>query len=259
MQRYEMARLLQLFEECNVISIQSRKRSVTRLAKLAFAGVITSVAIAPAAHALSLSDLTNKEAVSGLKEALIRGAGQAADTLGRTDGFLANPKVKIPLPQSLHRIESVMRTMGMGDQADELVTTLNRAAEAAVPEAKSLLVGAVKKMSVDDAKGILSGADDAATEYFRKTTSEALTRRFLPIVKRATAKVKLADTYNNFAGKAADFGLLDKKDANLDSYVTQKALDGLFLVIAEEEKAIRENPAAAAKSIVKKVFGAIGQ
>ena len=213
----------------------------------------------PAAHALSLSDLTNKEAVSGLKEALIRGASQAADTLGKTDGFLANPKVKIPLPQSLQKIESVMRTMGIGDQADELVTTLNRAAEAAVPEAKSLLVSAVKKMSIEDAKGILSGGETAATEYFRKTTSDALTQRFLPIVKRATAKVKLADMYNNFAGKAADFGLLNKKDANLDTYVTQKALDGLFLVIAEEEKAIRDNPAAAAKSIVKKVFGAIGQ
>jgi Protein of unknown function (DUF4197) len=246
-----------------VTNCQLTERSFIWLSRLAsacaFAGVFASVAIVPAAHALSLSDLTNKEAVAGLKEALIRGASQAADRLGKTDGFLANPKVKIPLPQSLHRVESVMRTMGMGDQADELVTTLNRAAEAAVPEAKSLLVGAVKRMSVEDAKGILSGGDTAATEYFRNTTSEALAQRLLPIVKRATAKVKLADTYNNFAGKAADFGLLDKKDANLDTYVTQKALDGLFLVIADEEKAIRANPAAAAKSIVKKVFGAIGQ
>lgn len=246
-----------------MIHSQFARRSSIALTKLAcggaFVGLCASVAMTPAAHALSLSDLTNKEAVSGLKEALIRGASQAADTLGKTDGFLANPKVKIPLPQSLQKIESLMRTMGMRDQADELVTTLNRAAEAAVPEAKSLLVSAVKKMSIEDAKGILSGGETAATEYFRKTTSDALTQRFLPIVKRATAKVKLADMYNNFAGKAADFGLLNKKDANLDTYVTQKALDGLFLVIAEEEKAIRDNPAAAAKSIVKKVFGAIGQ
>ena len=116
---------------------------------------------------------------------------------------------------------------------------MNRAAEEAVPEAKTLLVAAVKKMSVEDAKGILTGGDNAATEYFRSTTSDALTARFLPIVKKATAKVRLAETYNNFAGKAAGFGLLDKKDANLDSYVTQKALDGLFLMMAEEEKAIR--------------------
>ena len=215
--------------------------------------------LASSARALSLDDLTNKETTAALKEALIQGAGQATALLGKTDGFLGNPKVKIPLPQSLHKVEGVMRTMGMGDQADELITTINRAAEAAVPEAKNVLVNAVKRMSVEDAKGILSGGDTAATEYFRKTTSETLTQRFLPIVKRATAKVKLAEAYNNLAGRAADFGVLDKKDANLDLYVTQKALDGLFTVIADEEKQIRAHPAEAAKSIVKKVFGAIGQ
>ena len=225
----------------------------------ALVGFLVTAGVAEPAHALSLSELTNKEAVAGLKEALIRGSGKAVDELGKRDGFLGNVKVKIPLPQTLQRVESVMRTVGMGDQADELITAMNRAAEAAVPEAKTLLVAAVKKMTVEDAKGILSGGDHAATDYFRKTTSDALTQRFLPIVKRATAKVKLADTYNNFAGKAADFGLLEKKDANLDTYVTQKALDGLFLTIAEEEKAIRQNPAAAAKDIVRKVFGAIGR
>jgi uncharacterized protein DUF4197 len=232
-----------------------------RCAALSAAMVAFAMAIAAAesAHALTLSDLTDKEAVAGLKEALIRGSAKAVDKLGKRDGFLGNVKVKIPLPQSLQKVESVMRTVGMGDQADELITTMNRAAEAAVPEAKTLLVAAAKKMTVEDAKGILSGGDHAATDYFRKTTSDALTQRFLPIVKRATAKVKLADTYNNFAGKAADFGLLEKKDANLDRYVTQKALDGLFLMIAEEEKAIRQNPAGAAKDIVKKVFGAIGR
>lgn len=225
----------------------------------AIVGLSTSVAVTQSARALSLSDLTDKEAVAGLKEALIRGSGKAVDELGRLDGFLGNAKVKIPLPQSLQRVESVMRTVGLGDQADELIMAMNRAAEAAVPEAKTLLVAAVKKMTVEDAKGILAGGDHAATDYFRKTTSAALTQRFLPIVKRATAKVKLAETYNNFAGKAADFGLVEKKDANLDSYVTQKALDGLFLIIAEQEKAIRQNPAGAAKDIVKKVFGAIGR
>jgi hypothetical protein len=218
-----------------------------------------SMLLAGTAQALSLDDLTNKETTAALREALIQGAGQATALLGKTDGFLGNPKVKIPLPHSLQKIEGMMRTMGMGNQADELVTTINRAAEAAVPEAKSVLINAVKRMSVEDAKGILSGGDTAATEYFRKTTSETLTERFLPIVKRATAKVKLADTYNNLAGRAADFGLLDKKDANLDLYVTQKALDGLFIVIADEEKQIRAHPAEAAKSIVKKVFSVLGQ
>jgi hypothetical protein len=225
----------------------------------AIVGLLITAAVGEPAHALSLSDLTDKEAVAGLKEALIRGSGKAVDELGKRDGFLGNAKVKIPLPQTLQRVESVLRTVGMGGQADELITAMNRAAEAAVPEAKTLLVAAVKKMTVEDAKGILSGGDHAATDYFRKTTSDALTQRFLPIVKRATAKVKLADTYNNFAGKAADFGLFEKKDASLDSYVTQKALDGLFLMIAEEEKAIRQDPAGAAKDIVKKVFGAIGR
>jgi hypothetical protein len=229
-------------------------------AALRNAVVASTLAVAATgACALSLEDLTNKETNAGLKEALIQGVTHAAETLGKTDGFLGNPQVKIPLPHSLQRVEGFMRTMGLGSQADELVTTLNRAAEAAVPEAKPVLVSAIKKMSVEDAKGILSGGNTSATDYFRDKTSDALTQRFLPIVKRATAKVKLAETYNRFAGKAADFNLLDKKDADLDTYVTQKTLDGLFLTIADEEKAIRENPAAAAKSIVKKVFGAIGQ
>jgi len=193
-----------------------------------------SISLAASAHALSLEDLSNKETVAGLKAALIQGAGRAAATLGKTDGFLGNPKVKIPLPHALQKAESVMRSMGLGDQADELITTLNRAAEAAVPEAKPVLVSAVKRMSVEDAKGVLTGGDTAATQYFRKATSEELTQRLLPIVKRATAKVRLAETYNRLAGKAAAFGLLDKKDADLDLYVTQKTLDGLFLVIADE-------------------------
>jgi uncharacterized protein DUF4197 len=218
-----------------------------------------SISLAASAHALSLEDLSNKETVAGLKAALIQGAGRAAATLGKTDGFLGNPKVKIPLPHALQKAESVMRSMGLGDQADELITTLNRAAEAAVPEAQPVLVSAVKRMSVEDAKGVLTGGDTAATQYFRKATSEELTQRFLPIVKRATAKVRLAETYNRLAGKAAAFGLLDKKDADLDLYVTQKTLDGLFLVIADEEKLIREHPTEAAKSIAKKVFEAIGR
>jgi hypothetical protein len=234
-------------------------RLVLHLRRAALAGLIAGFSVAEPARALDISELTNKEVTSGLKEALIRGAKQAVDELGKPDGFLGNVKVKIPLPPTLHRVENLMRTVGMGSQADELVTTMNRAAEAAVPEAKTLLVNAVSKMTVQDAKGILSGGDTAATEYFRKTTSEALTARFLPIVKRATAKVKLADTYNEFAGKAAQFGLLDAKDANLNNYVTQKTLDGLFTVMADEEKAIRQNPAGATKDIIKKVFGAIGR
>ena len=150
-----------------------------------------------------------------------------------------------------------MRRFGMGRYADDLVLSMNRAAEAAVPEAKTLLVGAVKKMSVEDAKGILTGGDTAGTAYFRRTTEEQLRARFLPIVSKATARVKLAEKYNEYADKGARLGLVSKEDANLDAYVTQKALDGLFLVIAAEEKKIRKDPVGSASSIIRKVFGAL--
>jgi hypothetical protein len=218
---------------------------------------IAALLFATAAHALSLDDLTSKDASGGLKEALTQGAGKAVATLGRTDGFLGNPKVRIPLPDSLKQVEGMMRTFGMGKQAEELVTTMNRAAEAAVPEARALLVNSVKQMSVQDAKGILSGGDDAATQYFKRTTSGPLTEKFRPIVKKAMQKVKLAEKYDQFAGKAAQFGLIKAEDAQLDSYVTQKALDGLYLMIAEEEKSIRKDPVSAAGSLARKVFGAL--
>jgi hypothetical protein len=218
-----------------------------------------SLLFATAAHALSLADLTNKDATGGLKEALTQGAGKAVDQLGKTDGFLGNPKVKIPLPENLRKGEDFMRKLGMGKYADELETAMNRAAEAAVPEAKTLLVNSIKTMSVQDAKGILTGGDDAATQYFKRTTSGPLAAKFKPIVQKAMAKVKLAEKYDEFAGKAAKLGLVKDEDAHLDNYVTAKALDGLYLMIAEEEKSIRQDPVGAAGSLAKKVFSALGQ
>jgi len=204
-----------------------------------------------------LDQISNSEAVSGLKAALEKGAVYAVDTLGRTDGFFGDSRVKIPLPKSLQSAEKLMRTLGMGSTADELILTMNRAAEAAVPEAKKLLVDSVKKMTVQDAKGILTGGDTAGTEYFRRTTQDQLRTRFLPIVKRSTAKVGLAQTYNQYAEQGARFGLVKKEHANLDGYVTEKALDGLYFMIAEEEKKIRRDPVGSASNIIKKVFGAI--
>lgn len=209
-------------------------------------------------NAVELADLTNKEATGGLKDALIQSAGSAVGKLGVTDGFFKNPKVKIPLPDSLKKVEKGMRMFGMGKQADELVLRMNRAAEAAVPEGKTLLVDAVKKMSVQDAKDILTGGDDAATQYFKKTTSAGLTQKFLPIVKKATQDVQLAQQYNKFAEAGMKYGLVKKEQANLEEYVTQKTLDGLYLMMAEEEKAIRKDPLGASTSLIKKVFGAIG-
>lgn len=208
-------------------------------------------------QAMSLDDLSNKDATKGLKEALTQGAGQAVAMLGKTDGFLGNPQVRIPLPGNLKKAEKMLRTLGMGQQADDLEMAMNRAAEAAVPEAKALLVNSVKQMSVSDAKGILTGGDDAATQYFRRTTSGPLAEKFRPIVKQAMSKVNVAQQYDRFAGKAAKLGLLGAEDAQLDSYVTQKALDGLYLMIAEEEKNIRQNPAEATGKLARKVFDAL--
>jgi hypothetical protein len=204
-----------------------------------------------------LEDLTSKEAIAGLKTALEKGSQAAVAALGRTDGFLGNAKVKIPLPESLERAERLLRRVGMGRYADELIVGMNRAAEAAVPEARALLVDSIRKMTLQDAKGILRGGDTAATDYFRRTTRERLHARFLPIVEKATAKVQLAQSYEQYADKAAAVGLLRKEDADLDAYVTAKALDGLYLMIAEEEKKIRKDPLGTGSAILRKVFGAL--
>ncbi len=218
---------------------------------------LAGMLLAASAHALSLADITGKDASGGLKEALIQGAGKAVEMLGKQDGFLGNPKVKIPLPESVQKIEGVLRGFGMGQQADELINAMNRAAEAAVPQAKTLLVNSIKQMSVEDAKGILSGGEDSATQYFRRTTSGPLSEKFKPVVQKAMAKVKLAEKYDQLAGKAAKFGLVREQDAHLENYVTQKTLDGLYLMIADEEKAIRQDPAGAAGRLARKVFGAL--
>ena len=214
---------------------------------------------APAAGGASLASLSNQDAATGLKDALIQASGKAVSQLGTSGGFLDNAKVRIPLPESIGRVESALRLAGMGKQADELVVRMNSAAEMAVKESAPILSDAVKKMSVQDAKGILTGGDDSATQYFRRTTSTQLTQRFLPIVKQMTAKVQLAEQYDNLAGQAANFGLMKQEDATLDGYVTRKALDGLYLVIADQERAIRKDPVGAATGMASKVFGMLGK
>ncbi len=218
--------------------------------------LLCAVFSAPAG-ALSLSQLSNKDAVAGLKAALDKGTVAAVGKLGKVDGFLGNPRVRIPLPQSLQDADRFLSRIGAGKYTQDLEVRMNRAAELAVPEAKPLLLQAIKEMSFKDAKAILTGGNTAATVYFRRTTSQPLAAKFLPIVQRATAKVQLAQKYDEFAGKAARFGLLDKNQANLEQYVTQKALDGLFLMMADEEKAIRANPVGQASKLISKVFGSL--
>jgi Protein of unknown function (DUF4197) len=212
-----------------------------------------------ASSGAGVSSLSNTEASGGLKEALTQGVGKAIASLGAADGFFGNKAVKIPLPSSLKKIEKGMKMFGMGKQSDELILKMNRAAEAAVPEAKTLLVDSIKKMSLADAKAILTGPQDAATQYFKKTTSAQMGEKFLPIVTKATENVQLADSYNKYAEMGSKFGVVKKEDANINKYVTGKALDGVYYMIGQEEAAIRKDPMGQASSLLKKVFGSIGK
>ena len=224
---------------------------------LTFTGLCAGLLLSASAMALSLGDLSQKDAAGGLKDALTQGAQIAVKQLGAPGGFSNNQDVRIELPGKLGKVASKMKQFGMGAQVDELEASMNKAAEAAVPQAQALLVDAVKKMTVDDAKNILSGGNDSATQYLSKTSREQIRAKFLPIVKQATDKVGLAQQYNSFAGQAATLGVVDAKSANIESYVTEQALNGLFEMIGKQEETIRQNPAAAATSLAKKVFGAL--
>lgn len=207
--------------------------------------------------ATGVDALSSSEINAGLKEALTRGAEAAVAQLGQKDGFFGNAELRIPLPEPLKKAESAMRMLGMGRQADELVLAMNRAAEAAVPEAKALLIEAVKDMTLEDARGILTGGKTSATDFFRRKTEARLNERFLPIVKTHTDKVGLAQQYNRYAGTAAQLNLIDKGQANVEQYVTHEALDRLYRLIGEKEAAIRANPLQAGSELLKKVFGAV--
>ena len=212
----------------------------------------TALADSPALDALSA-----KDAAGGLRAALSKGVDVAVSQLGANNGFLNDPRVAIPLPAGLEKADKALRMLGMGGQADELKTTMNHAAEAAVAQARPVFKQALQHMTLTDAKGILSGGDGAGTAYFKRTTSAQLTSSFKPIVTTETAKLGLTAKYNEFAGKASQLGLVSAQDANLNDYVTAKALDGLFSRIAEEEHQIRQDPAGEASSLIKKVFSAL--
>jgi hypothetical protein len=199
--------------------------------------------------------LTEADASRAIRQALERGAIAAVSLLGKTDGFLGNPKVRIPLPASLDDAANLLRTFGQGRRVDELVTSMNRAAEQAVPEARTLLVQTAKAVTVDDAIQIVRGGETSVTDYFATKTRQPLSEKFLPIIKRATENVALADKYNALAERASRFGLIKPEDADLQRYVTGKTLDGLYLMIGEEERKIRRDPVATGSAILRKVFG----
>ena len=207
---------------------------------------------------LSISDLSQDQVTRGLKEALGRGLQQAIGSLGTSDGFLTNLAVKIPMPEKLQSIEKTLRSLRQDRLADEFVTTMNQAAEKAVPAAAEVFAGSLKRMSVDDAKKILSGPADAATQYFQKANTAELTEKFLPIVQQATSRSGATAAFKQLMDKAsiaAPFTKLPVVD--LDGYVTEKALAGLFTLVAAEEKHIRENPVARTTDLLKSVFGAV--
>lgn len=203
--------------------------------------------------------LTENEIVMGLREALAQGTTRAVNQLGRSDGFWQNLAVRVPLPASLAKGEKMLRQVGLGPRIDEFHLTLNRAAEKAVPEAADLFGNAVRQMTIADARSILQGADDAATQFFRRTAGESLRQRILPIVQNATQQVGVTQQYKRMVQNYGPMlQMAGVRDTDLDAFVTAKALDGLFLVVAEEEKRIRENPLARTTEILRRVFGSRG-
>ncbi len=221
------------------------------------AGLIVAFAFMTMAVPAQRTNVSNADISIGLKEALTKGVTAAVKLLGKDNGFLANTRVKIPLPKSLQSLDGALRVAGQGRAVDDFVASMNHAAEKAVPVAIDAFVDAIKKMTFDDARNILmSGKDDSATQFFRKTSEEKLRVKFRPIVEEWTAKTGVTKNYKAMIGKAGFAAQFLGKDAtDLDGYVTQKALDGLFLIVADEEKKIRINPIGRTTDILRKVFG----
>lgn len=214
-------------------------------------------ALAAPARAQGLAGISNLDASRGLKAALEKGATVAVDLLGRTDGFLGNPQVRIPLPKALQDASRLLSAVGLRRHLETLEVTMNRAAEDAVPMAKNLLVDAVRTMSVDDAKKILRGGETSVTDFFAGKTRQPLTESFLPVVHRSTSRVGLVAQYESVSQRAQGLGLYKPEDATVDHYVTRKALDGLYFMIGEEEKKIRRDPVGTGSALLQKVFGAM--
>jgi hypothetical protein len=232
-------------------------------------GLATTVTNRAALSKENVAGLSQDQMVSGLKEALGKGVQAAVSELGRNDGFLTNLSVKIPMPGKLQSVEKTLRTLHQEKLVDEFVATMNHAAEQAVPVAAGVFGDSIQQMSITDAKNILTGTNNAVTEYFRKTTQTNLYAKFLPIVKAATGKVGVTEAYKNMMGKVGassqitgwlgKTGLVKPEDMDIDAYVTNQALDGLFTMVAAEEKQIRQNPVARTTDLLKTVFGAVAK
>ncbi|MTW11618.1 DUF4197 family protein [Pseudoduganella eburnea] len=217
--------------------------------------LLAGLALAASVQAGPLDALTDKEAGGGLKAALEAGSVAAVGKLGVDGGFLNNDAVRIKLPNILQKARPLLEMTGHGEQLDELETAMNHAAEQAVPLAKPLLVNAVKSMTLSDAKAILTGGDTSVTDFFKAKTASELSVKFKPIVKGVTDKSRLSGKFNTAMAQATKYGLATEDQATVEGYVTQRALDGLYLMIGEEEKKIRENPVSYGSKAIAKVFG----
>ncbi|OYY95318.1 MAG: hypothetical protein B7Y41_02100 [Hydrogenophilales bacterium 28-61-23] len=201
-----------------------------------------------------LGAISGPEATQALRESLQRGARTAIAELGRENGFFGDPKRKIGLPKNFAKADSILRGMGHGKKVDDLILAMNRAAEAASPKAEALVLDAVQKMTIDDAKAILTGGDNAATEYFRKTTEQQLAETLMPVIKSVTKNSEFVRAYGKLAGILAKFGIKSEQDT-VERYVNKKALEGIYSRIGEEERHLRANPSQYAGSLLGKVFG----
>ncbi len=199
--------------------------------------------------------LTSSEVAQGLKEALIKGISNGADIVSKVDGYFKNPEIKIPFPPDVKKVEDRLRQIGFGGEVDKFIMTLNRGAEDAAKEAKPIFIAAIKQMTIEDAFGILRGDQDAATQYLKRTTSSLLKEKFKPVIKNSLDKVSATKYYGDIVNKYNQIPLVEKVNPNLDDYATDKAIEGLFLMIAKEEQNIRANPAARTTELLKRVFG----
>lgn len=201
------------------------------------------------------ASVSNEEVVKGLREALTVGTNNAAGSASRSDGFFKNPLIKIPFPPEAKMVETKAKQFGMGPQVDQFVKTMNRAAEEASKEAAPVFISAVRGMTISDGISIVKGGDGAATNYLKNKTSVELTNKFSPIVKKAINKVQLTKYWKPIISKYNKIPGVRKQNPDLDKYVTEKALQGLFKLIGDEENKIRKDPAARISDILRKVFG----
>ena len=199
--------------------------------------------------------LTTLEVAEGLKEALIKGISNGSDIASQLDGYFKNPEIKIPFPQDVKRVEDAVRKIGLGSEVDKFVMTLNRGAEDAAKEAKPIFIAAIKSMTIQDAWSILKGEDDAATQYLKRTTSGLLKEKFKPVIQNSLNKVNATKYYGEIVTRYNQIPLVEKVNPELDDYATDKAIEGLFVMIAKEEKEIRQDPVARTTDILKRVFG----